>query len=68
MGDLCEMDKIQLWLKRKTKQETRKTIVKEVGQAHQVTIVLKLKRKKDNTITRERDILLDRETTKQILQ
>ena len=39
------------------KQETWKTRVKEVGQAYQVTIVLKLKRKKDKTITHERVIL-----------
>ena len=40
------------------KRETWKTIVKEVGQSHQVTIVLKLKSNKDKTITRERDILI----------
>ena len=39
------------------KQETRKKRVKEVGQAQQVTIVLKLGAKKDKTITRERGIL-----------
>ena len=39
------------------KQETWKTRVQEVGQAHQVTIVLKLGADKDKTITRERDIL-----------
>ena len=38
------------------KQETWNAIVKEVGQSHQVTIVLKLKIKKDLTITCESDI------------
>ena len=36
---------------------TWKTRVKEVGQSHQVTIVLKLNSNKDNTIKRERGIL-----------
>ena len=39
------------------KQETQKARVKEVGQSHQVTIVLKLRSNKDMTITRERAIL-----------
>ena len=39
------------------KLDTQKTRVKEVGQSHQVTIVLKLKNKKDKTITHERGIL-----------
>ena len=41
----------------KMKRDTWNTRVKEVGQAHQVTIVLKLRADKDKNITRERDIL-----------
>ena len=40
--------------------ETWKTRVKELGQSHKVTIVLKLNSKKDNTIMRERGILLNK--------
>ena len=57
MGDCYDMDKIKLRLNREIKRETRKIIIKEVGQAYQVTRVLKLRAKKDKTITRERGIL-----------
>ena len=53
------MDKTQLKIRKNMKQETWKTVVKEVVQAHQVTIVLKLKRNNDKTITRESGILTD---------
>ena len=57
MGDYCDLDKTQLRIKRNMKRETRKTIVKEVGESHQVTIVKISKIKKDKTIMRERGIL-----------
>ena len=44
-------------LKIEMKQDTRKTRIKEVVQAYQVTIVLKIRSKKYKTITCERDVL-----------
>ena len=55
-GFLCDGQDQKVTQERSEKRYT-KTRMKEVSQPHQVTIVLKLRAKKDKTITREKDIL-----------